>query len=88
MTTWTRDRPGRRRETALIGVATFATLVLGACATTSSEPPAVTTADVERRVVTVADAPAATSVVEATDRLGLTMLDAAPREGNVVVSPS
>ncbi|WP_264029122.1 serpin family protein [Cellulosimicrobium sp. SH8] len=83
-----RRRPGKRRAVAPLGVATLATLVLGACATASGEPPAITTADVERRVVTVADAPATASVVEATERLGLTMLDAAPREGNVVVSPA
>ncbi|MGN7701869.1 serpin family protein [Cellulosimicrobium sp. 22601] len=88
MSTRTRRRPGRRRAAALLAVATVATLVLGACATASGEPPTVTTADVERRVVTVADAPATTPVVEATERLGLTMLDAAPREGNVVVSPA
>ncbi|UKJ65997.1 serpin family protein [Cellulosimicrobium cellulans] len=88
MRTRTRRRPARRRAPALLGAATFATLVLGACATTAAGPPAVTSADVERRVVTVADAPATASVVEATERLGLTMLDAAPREGNVVVSPA
>ncbi|WP_353706824.1 serpin family protein [Cellulosimicrobium sp. ES-005] len=88
MSTRTRRRPGRRRAAALLAVATVATLVLGACATAAGEPLTVTTADVERRVVTVADAPATTPVVEATERLGLTMLDAAPREGNVVVSPA
>ncbi|MBM7817654.1 serine protease inhibitor [Cellulosimicrobium cellulans] len=74
------------------GVAAAAAVV-GLVAACASGVPAgpdlpLATADAARHVVSVSDAPATTSVVEATDRLGLTMLDAAPREGNVVVSPA
>ncbi len=70
-----------------VGAALGLVLGLGACAT-PARPPEVSVADVERRVVSVAEATATDSVVEATDRLGLAVLGAAPREGNVVVSPA
>lgn len=63
-------------------------LGLGACGTVAGDPAGVSTADVDRHVVTVSDAPAAGSVVAATDRLGLAVLGAAPQEENVVVSPA
>ncbi|MFF2268053.1 serpin family protein [Cellulosimicrobium cellulans] len=84
-------RTSRTRTGA--GVAAAAAAVVGlvaACATgvpTGPDLP-LATADATRHVVAVADAGATPDVVEATERLGLTMLDAAPREGNVVVSPA
>jgi serine protease inhibitor len=70
-----------------VGAALGLVLGLGACATTAG-PPEVSVAEVERHVVSVGDARAADSVVDATDRLGLTVLGAAPQDGNVVVSPA
>lgn len=80
--------PPRRTLTALTTTAALAALT--ACATGVPAGPElpVVTADTTRDVVRVADAGATPHVVDATEQLGLTMLAAAPREGNVVVSPA
>lgn len=63
-----------------------ALIALSACAGTPDVP--LSTSDTERRVVTVAQASAASDVVSATDRFGLAMLASAPGEQNAVVSPA
>ncbi|WP_069385564.1 serpin family protein [Cellulosimicrobium cellulans] len=69
---------------------TAALALLAACGAPRSTPPELpmATADVERQVVTVADAGSVPDVVAATDYVGATMLASAPLEGNVVVSPA
>lgn len=87
---------GRRRgsstvlRTASAGIAVLGlAITLGACATSPGAPPETSAAaGTERRVVAVADASTVPGVVEATDRLGLTILGSGPRDENVVVSPA
>ncbi len=75
---------------AAAGAAVGLVATVAACATGVPAGPdlPLATADTARHVVTVVDADATPGVVDATERLGLTMLGAAPREGNVVVSPA
>lgn len=77
----------RARDTLAVAAAL---LLLAACGAPRSTPPElpIESADVVRHVVTVADAGRVPDVVAATDQVGATMLAAAPREGNVVVSPA
>ncbi|MFB8228204.1 serpin family protein [Cellulosimicrobium sp. NPDC055967] len=80
----------RVRTGAAVAAAAAAVGLVTACATGVPAGPdlPLATADAARHVVTVSDADATPDVVGATETLGLTMLGAAPREGNVVVSPA
>jgi serine protease inhibitor len=82
-----RSATPRARDTVAVAAALA---LLAACGTPRSTPPdlPIARADVERRVVAVADAGAVPDVVAATDHVGATMLATAPGEGNVVVSPA
>lgn len=84
------QEPSPPRRTLATLTTTAALAALTACATGVPAGPdlPLATADAARKVVSVADAGATPGVVDATERLGLTMLGAAPREGNVVVSPA
>lgn len=89
----TARRTGERTaRIAATGVALALALVTTAAACTTGVPDGpdlpLARADVSRHVVSVSDADATPAVVDATERLGTTILDAAPREGNVVVSPA
>lgn len=77
------------RTAAIASLAVIAIGLAGLSACAQDPTPAdLATSDAERRVVTVAEARAATDVVGATDRLGLTLLGSAPLVDNAVVSPA
>lgn len=80
--------PPRRTLTALATTAALAALTACAGGVPAGPDLPLATADTARDVVRVTDAGATPRVVDATERLGLTMLAAAPRDGNVVVSPA
>ncbi|MCO7275043.1 serpin family protein [Cellulosimicrobium cellulans] len=80
----------RVRTGAAVAAAAAVVGLVAACATGVPAGPdlPLATSDAARHVVAVSEADATPDVVGATEELGLTMLDAAPREGNVVVSPA
>lgn len=80
--------PPRHTLTALATTAALAALTACAGGVPAGPDLPLATADTARDVVRVTDAGATPRVVDATERLGLTMLATAPRDGNVVVSPA
>lgn len=75
-----------RSSTCVAAVVPTVALALSAC---GSAPDAeVVASDVERHVVTVADAPSVDNVVAATQRLGLTMLDPTTGAGAIDTCPA
>ncbi|MFC7766122.1 serpin family protein [Leucobacter soli] len=84
-----------KRTAGLIAALAVPLLALSACATPDTEPPATPDAsgelraqNVSMRTVALSEAEALDAAVAATGALGLLALEAAPHEGNVVVSPA
>ncbi len=84
----TRGAGQRLRPAAAVGGAVAAALLAAACSSPDPDQGMVVAEGVEARQVGARDASAVPDLVDATRRIGATLLTAAPADDNAVVSPS